>query len=280
MKRSFNTQRSNSRELSNPRLRAGYSWRAAWRVIAGGFAATCVAVCVLVSAAQPGTNAPVSSREDLSAFKLITDRNIFNTRRYATSVRSPDRYRDTGRSRSRGDSFALVGTMHYDKGPFAFFDGTRSDYRKVLKPDETIAGFKVTEILPSAVKLTSSTNQIELPIGMQLRREDENSDWVKSERPESAEPAGGVSSSSHLSFQSTTQPPVANGDFPNGVPDGAPPFPLDPNAAQAFFNGDQPPGQPGQPAFAATNAPPAGTEGITDPVILRMMQRRAQERGD
>ena len=273
--RNFKIQESNSRETSIPRLHG----RSLARVTFSAFAIIFFCVLTFLYAAQPGTNAPVSSRNDLSAFKLITDRNIFNTRRSARYV--PSNRENISRRINRGESFALVGTMHYDKGPYAFFDGNRSDYRKVLKPDETIAGFKVAEISPSAVKLTSSTNEIELPVGMQLRRDDENSDWVKSERPESAEPAGGVSSSSHLSFQTATQqPPTTNGDFQNGGPDGGPPLPFDPNAAQAFFNGDQPPGQPGQPSFAATNAPLPGTDGITDPVVLRMMQRRAQERGD
>jgi hypothetical protein len=225
-------------------------------------------------AAQPGTNAPVASLNDLSSFKLITERNIFNTRRSARYVPS-NREQNSTRRINRGESFALVGTMHYDKGPFAFFDGSRSDYRKVLKPDETIAGFKVAEILPSAVKLTSSTNEIELPVGMQLRREDDNSDWVKSARPESAEPAGGVSSSSHLSFQAAppTPPPATNGDFQNAGPDGGPPLPFDPNAVQAFFNGDQP-----QSQTISTNVDPAAPPppGV-DITAWRMMQRRAQE---
>jgi len=250
-----------------------------------------VSTCSPLRAAQ-STNPPaasVSSRSDYSSFKLIAERNIFNTRRSPRYV-APSQNSTSTRPRNRSESFALVGTMRYDKGPFAFFDGNRSDYRKVLKPDDTIGGFKVAEILPSAVKLTSSTNEIELPVGMQLRREDENGEWVKSERPESAEPSGGSSgSSSRPSFQAaapTPQPtpqPAMNADFPGAGPDGAP-LPFNPDAVQIFLNGngDQPPSPP-VPAGAngtAANGAPAGTEGVTDPVMLRLMQRRAQERGD
>ncbi|HSU55050.1 MAG TPA: hypothetical protein VLT36_13405 [Candidatus Dormibacteraeota bacterium] len=162
--------------------------------------------------------------------------------------------------------------MHYEKGPLAFFDGTRSDYRKVLKPEDTIAGFKVTEIDSSKVKLTGPTNEIELRIGMQLKH-DNDSGWVPSERPESAEPSPGYSTTSHLSF-TTVSNADKSGETQNGAPEGEfPPINLD--AAQIF--GGEPPGQPG-----STNAAPAAPpiDGVTDPVLLRLMQRRAQERGE
>jgi len=279
MNRSFKIQQSNFREASRAKLQV--KWRKAGAVFHGMWVLILAALsaCFPMHAAQ-STNSPVSSRADLSSFRLISERNIFNTRRSARYVApNPNSY---SRPRNRSESFALVGTMKYDKGPFAFFDGNRSDYRKVLKPDDSIAGFKVAEILPSAVKLTSSTNEIELPVGMQLRREDENSDWVKSERPESAEPSGGSSGSSHLSFQPAASAPAPqaqpamNGDFPGAGPDGAP-FPFNPDAMQVFVNGDQ---VPTPPQTAGTNGPSAGMEGVTDPVILRLMQRRAQERGE
>ena len=250
-----------------------------------------LSACVSLSAAQTTNTpvAPVSSRYDLSSFKLITERNIFNTRRSARYV-PPSRDSTITRRQNRSESFALVGTMRYDKGPFAFFDGSRSDYRKVLKPNDSIGGFKVAEILPSAVKLTSSTNEIELPVGMQLKREDENGEWVKSQRPESAEPSGGYtsssgnsSSSSRFSFQATPptpppQPPTQpsmNEDFPVPGPDGGP-LPFNPEAVQVFLNGEQ----PQTPPSIGTNGPSSSVDGVSDPVMLRLMQRRAQERGE
>jgi hypothetical protein len=71
------------------------------------------------------------------------------------------------------DSFSLVGTMSYDKGWLAFFDGTSSDYRKVLKREGAIAGYKITDITTARVKLDLDGKEIELRVGMQMRRADE-----------------------------------------------------------------------------------------------------------
>jgi hypothetical protein len=123
-----------------------------------------LAECWAASAQQ--TNAP--SRPDYSYFRIIADRNIFNPDRYPRRSRS-------SRRDSRGpavDAFSLVGTMSYQKGTFAFFDGTSSDYRKVLKLDDAIAGYKVTEITPNGVTLKATDKQIEMKVGSQMRHED------------------------------------------------------------------------------------------------------------
>ena len=75
------------------------------------------------------------------------------------------------------DSLTLVGTMSYEKGTFAFFDGTSSDYKKALKLTDSIAGYKVTNITPNGVKLASGTNELDLSVGAQLRRE-EDGPWL------------------------------------------------------------------------------------------------------
>ncbi len=75
------------------------------------------------------------------------------------------------------DSLTLVGTMSYEKGTFAFFDGTSAEYKKALKLADWIAGYKVTEIAANVVKLASATNQVELRVGRQLRRE-EDGPWL------------------------------------------------------------------------------------------------------
>ena len=52
--------------------------------------------------------------------------------------------------RSESEYFTLVGIMDYDaQGPIAFFDGTSSQYQKVLKPADTIAGYKIAAIEPA-----------------------------------------------------------------------------------------------------------------------------------
>jgi hypothetical protein len=125
-----------------------------------------LAACWAASAQQ--TNAP--SRPDYSYFRIIADRNIFNPDRYPRQSRSSRR---GGREGPLVDAFSLVGTMSYPKGTFAFFDGTSSDYRKVLKLDDAIAGYKVTGITPNAVTLKAADKQIEMKVGSQMRHEDQ-----------------------------------------------------------------------------------------------------------
>jgi hypothetical protein len=141
------------------------------------------------------TNTPL--RLDYSSFQIINERNIFNPHR---SARSAPRERTSRSAKPKTtESFALVGTMNYsEKGPLAFFEGSSSDYRKVLKPHETIAGFTVAEIAQSHVKLASQTNQLELRVGMQLQH-DENGSWQIGERSEIASASTSFSNSSNSS---------------------------------------------------------------------------------
>jgi hypothetical protein len=114
-----------------------------------------------------GTNAPTGIR----AFRLITERNIFDsTRRPRTRGQAEPRDRS-----ERAPTFTLVGTMTYDKGPYAFFDGSGSEFKKALSPGQKIAGFTVAQIDPDTVKLTSASTNLNLTLGTQLRRE--GSDW-------------------------------------------------------------------------------------------------------
>ena len=107
---------------------------------------------------------------DYSAFKIIVERNIFDPNRYPAQARPPSR------TPTHVDSVTLVGTMSYDKGDFAFFDGTSSEYKKALKLRDSIAGYKVANITPTSVALASGTNELKLGVGMQLRRE-ESGPW-------------------------------------------------------------------------------------------------------
>jgi hypothetical protein len=105
-----------------------------------------------------------------SAFKPIAERNIFDQNR---SVRAP---RPVAAKTPRAESFGLTGTLDSEKGPYAFFDGTSSAYRKVLKPEGTIAGYKVTAIEPNVVTLEDGDKKLELRVGTQLTREGED-EW-------------------------------------------------------------------------------------------------------
>ena len=60
--------------------------------------------------------------------------------------------------------------MSYEKGEFAFFEGTSSDYKKAVKTNDTI-GYKVESITPDSVKLAQNTNVLQLAVGAQLHRQ-------------------------------------------------------------------------------------------------------------
>jgi hypothetical protein len=160
-----------------------------------------VAIAVLVIADGFVAHAQQTNRTgqaDFSNFQVISERNIFNPTRTA-------RHRGGGRAQPVADAFSLVGTMKYAKGSFAFFDGTTSEYRKALPNAGTIAGYKVTDITPTSVKLTAGDKQLTMKIGTQMRREARGA-WqlvASSELPAattetvdsaSAEPAGDDSS--------------------------------------------------------------------------------------
>jgi hypothetical protein len=116
------------------------------------------------------TNRP--ARTELSSFKIIEDRNIFNANRSGRQNRAnPD-----ARKPVKIDIFKLVGSMTYDNGSHAFFDGSSSAYRKAIKANEKIAGFKVCGITLSSVQLEDGDKRIELRIGSEMRREDEG-EW-------------------------------------------------------------------------------------------------------
>jgi hypothetical protein len=130
-----------------------------------------------LSTAAQETNAP--TQPDYAAFRLINERNIFNSRRSAGSGGS----RPASTRTARVDAFTLVGTLSYEKGPFAFFEGTSSEFRKVIQPEETIAGYKVTNISGHGAQLEAGTNRVELLVGMQMRREEEG-EWELVARPD------------------------------------------------------------------------------------------------
>jgi hypothetical protein len=144
--------------------------------------------------AAPVTNAPAGLvGRDFSSFRLIAERNIFNQNRAPRATR-----RETSRPRapSRVHSLSLVGTMSYSKGELAFFDGSSAEFKKSVKAGELIAGYEVRQILPSSVKVGNATQEFDLRVGEQLRREDEG-EWQLSTAPvERAAAANGAAGES------------------------------------------------------------------------------------
>ena len=145
----MNTNRTRARSVF-------HHWKA-WVVVAVAM------VNGLVASAQETND---TGRVGFSAFQVISRKNIFNLNRTG-------RRRDRGRSQRGGDAFSLVGTMSYGKGTFAFFDGTASEYKKVLQDSDAIAGYKVVEITPTSVKLETGGKQVTMKVGTQMRHETE-----------------------------------------------------------------------------------------------------------
>jgi hypothetical protein len=222
------------------------------------FAVPAIAGAVALLAAAFSAAAQPTNATDFASFQIVAQRNIFDPNRVAHA-----RFNSTHAGARVTDSFSFLGTMSYEKGNFAFFDGTSPDFRKVLKLDGDIAGFKVTTLAPKSVTLLSGTNEMVLPVGTQVRRDDDGH-WVISTEPASysgAEnsPASGSgrhhrrqdgSAQTNLSTISTTTADNSQPDDANTTDSGT-----DTNAPDA-------------------SAPSGG--GAND-ALTRLMQQRAQE---
>ncbi len=105
--------------------------------------------------------------------QFISERNIFDPNRYARTG-----YRPRPRTRARtlgAPTFTLVGTLSYQKGMFVFFDGNNSDLKKILAAGGSIAGYTVTEVTATSVKLLGADKkEIEMKLGDQMRQEGGN----------------------------------------------------------------------------------------------------------
>jgi hypothetical protein len=129
---------------------------------------------------------------------FITERNIFDPNRYPHDSRARHTTYTPRRSSPSAPTFTLVGTMSYGKGMFAFFDGNNSDLRKVLYQSDTngIAGFTVTEITLTGVKLQSADKKETVPmkIGEMMRQEGDH--WQPVGQGELAAVAGDANAAS------------------------------------------------------------------------------------
>jgi hypothetical protein len=210
----------------------------------------------LLLAAMISVAAQSSNGLDFASFQIIGQRNIFDPNRV------PHR-RSSGPAAHVVDSFSFVGTMSYAKGNFAFFDGTSPDFRKVLELNGNIADFKVTAINPRSVTLLSGTNQMLLPLGTQMYRDDDGH-WAVSTETASYASSGGSSGANRHSLTRRRA-----GGFPAGITAATDNLPTD------DANASSPNGVPDAGTeLSAPVTPPAagGSDALT-----RLMQRRAQE---
>ncbi|HKW29947.1 MAG TPA: hypothetical protein VJT54_11460 [Verrucomicrobiae bacterium] len=224
-----------------------------FKPVVPAWAGVALLLAAVVSVAAQATNGT-----DFASFQVIGQRNIFDPNRV------PHR-RSASPAARVVDSFSFVGTMSYAKGTFAFFDGTSTDFRKVLELEGSIADFKVTAISPKSVTLVSGTNETILPLGTQMRRDDDGH-WVVSTEAASYASTGNsvAAGSAHRSSgreRYGSSPTGTTITTDNLQPDGSNPPPLDGAAGTG-------------PDMAPDAAPPPG--GAND-ALTRLMRQRAQE---
>ncbi len=140
------------------------------------FTGTNTAPVTSAPAAMPATKAAVPSAAlNYEAFSMIADRNVFNQSRFPrSSSGSPNT--NVVRRTPKIDSITLVGTMDYQKGKLAFFDGSSSQFKKAVKVGDSVGSFKLVDVAPNMVKLSGEKLEMELKIGQALRREDDG-EW-------------------------------------------------------------------------------------------------------
>jgi hypothetical protein len=183
---------------SNIQHRRSGALRSVLGALAVGLVLSSVAQQTNSNAAAPTTNAGAVPTYDL--FSVLQRKNIFdpNRRPYI---------RNTTTNRIRIDAFALKGTMSYAKGRFAFFDGTSSDYNKVLEVGGNIAGYTVVEITSDGVMLSANGKEFRLAVGRQVRKQ--NGNWQMGQPIEiSNEETNGDEESA--SAESSAPPAAAN----------------------------------------------------------------------
>lgn len=101
------------------------------------------------------------------SFSVIERNNIFNPNRRPGYIRNPQ----TNSHPHATPAFALVGTQLYSKGKFAFFNGSDSQYQKVLEPGGIIAGYTVKEVTLTNVTLSANGKDFPMPMGAQMRNQ-------------------------------------------------------------------------------------------------------------
>jgi len=147
--------------------------------IAGGILALVVVLASAAFAFAQSNGVPGDT--DYSRFSwFITDRNIFNPTREPHSYVPGYRPRTRTRTHVAAPGIQLVGTMSYDKGLFAFFNGNSDEWKQALSVGGKIADYTVTDISANRVELESADQkqQLELNVGDGLRQEDGK--WVLS----------------------------------------------------------------------------------------------------
>lgn len=159
---------------------------------------------------------------DYAAFsRFIAERNIFDPNRQPHFSNRPQASRTHTHSPS-APAFSLVGTMAYEKGYFAFFNGNSDELRQALPVSGTIAGYTVADISYGHVTLettnaaTNATGKVELKVGDVMR--EENGQWQFAGAGDISTGSRSVSSSSTPATSSSSTPaPSSSASEPNDI---------------------------------------------------------------
>jgi hypothetical protein len=151
------------------------------------------------SAEAPTTDTTASTntaptRIDLSTFRIVSERNIFNPNRSARVSRNGGANAEV-RRQPKVDTFSLVGTLSYDQGDLAFFDGSSATFRKAIRTNDTIAGYRVVAIRTDEVQLEADGKTVSARMGARFRREDDGP-WELSSNGSAVAASSGDSSAS------------------------------------------------------------------------------------
>jgi hypothetical protein len=109
--------------------------------------------------------AEVAGQESFAPFQVIAKGNIFAPERSARSVAAPKP------APAPSDRLVLVGTMSYERGAFAFFDGSSPEYKKALKQGDQVGEFVLAEVGTNQAKLKAGDREFALLVGTCLLRE-------------------------------------------------------------------------------------------------------------
>lgn len=156
------------------------------------------------------TNQPMQTNAqgqlEYRTFKIIYERNIFDASREGGIYAGPRHHTKV----SKVDYFKLLGTIRYEKGRYAFFNGSDSDFHKTLQITQNIAEYKILEIGYNSIKLAPTNGApFELKVGMQMKRVD-SGPWSEAAASESFAPAPPSNSSSETADRSSNTPSGSN----------------------------------------------------------------------
>ncbi|MBL9211777.1 MAG: hypothetical protein JNL92_15005 [Opitutaceae bacterium] len=112
----------------------------------------------------------VSPADSFEAFRIITEKNIFNPNRVGLTRATPEA------KPPRVDEIALVGTVEFGGKRVALFESPEVAFRKTVAEGDTLGEFTVRRVGSEGVDLVRGDQVLALRVAQQLRRP-EGADW-------------------------------------------------------------------------------------------------------